>query len=189
MKHVYLYQFDPVFGFMHTRLQTWFPFNVQVYMNEHDWLARAMDKEGLDYEQRGNCFTWVEDVAKAQAIANRFLKTRWEVVLGRFADLINPALPDVLGPFRSAYYWSLLQSEFSTDILSHRASDVAEVYRQKEAEFTQLLIGKSTTRNLPPNGIDGFAWLSVSEPSREPRPPARMRAVEITGAAPGPAAP
>ncbi len=129
VKHVYLYQFDPVFGFMHTRLQTWFPFNVQVYMNEHDWLARAMDKEGLDYEQRGNCFTWVEDVAKAQVIANRFLKTRWEVVLDRFARLINPALPDVLGPFRSTYYWSLLQSEFSTDILFGRASDVAEVYR------------------------------------------------------------
>lgn len=129
VKHVYLYQFDPEYGFMHVRLQTWFPFNVQVYMNGHDWLARAMDKEGLDYEQRDNCFTWVEDIGRAQTIAEGFLKTRWERGLDPFAQLINPALPDILGPFRSSYYWSLLQSEFSTDVLFRRASDVAEVYR------------------------------------------------------------
>ena len=124
VKHIYLYQMHPVFGLTHTRLQTWFPFNLQVCMNGHDWLARAMDREGLAYEQRDNCFTWVEDIAKAQEIAERFLKTHWEKELDRFAQLINPALPDVLGPFRASYYWSLMQSEFSTDILFRDADDL-----------------------------------------------------------------
>ncbi len=47
VKHIYFYEMHPVFGLMHTRLQTWFPFNLQVCMNGHDWLARAMDQAGL----------------------------------------------------------------------------------------------------------------------------------------------
>ena len=30
---------DPIFGFMHTRIQSWSPFNVQVYVNGCVWLA------------------------------------------------------------------------------------------------------------------------------------------------------
>jgi len=124
VKHIYFYEMHPVFGLMHTRLQTWFPFNLQVCMNGHDWLARAMDQAGLRYEQRDNCFTWVEDIAEAQKIADRFLATRWERELDRFARQINPALPDVLRNFRSQYFWSLRQSEFSTDILFRNPADL-----------------------------------------------------------------
>src|ERR1700690_1349244 len=43
-------------------------------------------------------------------------------------------------------------------------------------ELRQLERGKSTMRNLPPNGMAGLARQSVSCFKREPRPPARMRA-------------
>jgi hypothetical protein len=58
---------DEVFGWMSIRIQTWFPFTIQVCINGREWLARRMDREGIAYTRRDNCFTWIEDLAKAQA--------------------------------------------------------------------------------------------------------------------------
>ena len=38
--HLYKYFVHPLFGFMNARIQTWFPFNVQVCLNGREWLAR-----------------------------------------------------------------------------------------------------------------------------------------------------
>lgn len=46
-QHLYQYQIHPEFGFMHARIQTWFPFNVQVCINGREWLSRQMDAVGL----------------------------------------------------------------------------------------------------------------------------------------------
>lgn len=37
---VYHYQIDPQLGWMYARLQTWFPFHIQVGVNGREWLAR-----------------------------------------------------------------------------------------------------------------------------------------------------
>jgi hypothetical protein len=49
--HLYFYYLDRDFGLMHVRLQTWFPFSMQVCLNGREWLARQMDHAGLGYEQ------------------------------------------------------------------------------------------------------------------------------------------
>src|SRR4029077_16777841 len=36
--HLYHYQIHPIFGFLHTRIQTWFPFYVYVCRNGREWL-------------------------------------------------------------------------------------------------------------------------------------------------------
>src|SRR3989475_1453527 len=48
--HLYFYEQHPVFGFMHLRLQTWFPFQVEICLNGREWLARQLDKVGLNYQ-------------------------------------------------------------------------------------------------------------------------------------------
>ncbi len=63
--HLYHYQVHPEFGFMHARIQTWFPFSVQICLNGREWLARAMDKAGMGYVRRDNCFVWLEDARQA----------------------------------------------------------------------------------------------------------------------------
>ena len=45
--HLYHYQIHPVFGFMHARIQTWFPFRIYVCLNGREWLARQMDQARL----------------------------------------------------------------------------------------------------------------------------------------------
>ena len=39
--HVYYYWMDRDFGLMHARLQTWFPFTIQVCLNGRLWLAQS----------------------------------------------------------------------------------------------------------------------------------------------------
>jgi hypothetical protein len=46
---LYHYVVHPVFGFLNARIQTWFPFTVQICMNGREWLARQMDQAGLAY--------------------------------------------------------------------------------------------------------------------------------------------
>ena len=41
--HLYHYQIHPRFGFMSARIQTWFPFRIQICVNGRTWLARGMD--------------------------------------------------------------------------------------------------------------------------------------------------
>jgi hypothetical protein len=46
--HFYFYYFDAEFGFMHVRLQSWFPFTIQVYINGREWLARQLAQQGSE---------------------------------------------------------------------------------------------------------------------------------------------
>jgi hypothetical protein len=52
--HLYHYQFHPLFGFMHARIQTWLPFSVQICLNGREWLARSMDLAGLQGRHGGH---------------------------------------------------------------------------------------------------------------------------------------
>src|SRR5208283_5116097 len=69
--HFYHYYQHRDFGLMHVRVQSWFPFTVDVCLNGREWLARQMDRAGLKYVQKDNCFTWVEDPAQAQRLLDQ----------------------------------------------------------------------------------------------------------------------
>jgi hypothetical protein len=54
--HLYHYYEHPKIGRMHIRVQTWFPFSVDVCLNGRQWLARQMDRAGIGYQQRDVLF-------------------------------------------------------------------------------------------------------------------------------------
>lgn len=118
---LYYYYLDPNFGFMHVRIQTWFPFTIQVYVNGHEWLARQMDHAGLGFRQLENAFHWLEDPEKTQRIAHEFVGQKWPRILEAFANEVNPLMGDLLE--NMSYYWVTDQSELATDIIfTDRAS-------------------------------------------------------------------
>ena len=115
--HLYHYLFHPVFGFMNARLQTWFPFRIQVCINGREWLSRQMDAEGLSYHRQDNCFPWIEDFTRAQQLMDDQLKANWPSLLNGIAQTVNPDLDQVLEQYPASYYWSAHQSEWATDIV------------------------------------------------------------------------
>jgi hypothetical protein len=89
------------------RIQTWFPFNIQVGLHGREWLARQMDREGLKYVQQGNCFVWIEDYQRAQELMNRQLEMKWAELLNGFAAdylkrLMSPLVRHGMLSFSSA---------------------------------------------------------------------------------------
>ena len=43
-KHYYFYYNDEEFGWMFLKIQTWFPYNVQIYINGREYLSKIFDK-------------------------------------------------------------------------------------------------------------------------------------------------
>ena len=48
-KYYYFYYLDKHFGFMHVKLQTWFPFLIQVYINGREMMKHVFDENGITY--------------------------------------------------------------------------------------------------------------------------------------------
>jgi hypothetical protein len=126
--HLYHYQVHPTFGFMNARIQTWFPFSVQVCLNGREWLARMMHGAGLHYVQRENCFTWLEDPERTQRLMDQQVQAAWPDLLNAIARSLNPLHEAMFRGFPVEYYWSTYQSEWATDILFRDAATLARLY-------------------------------------------------------------
>lgn len=126
--HMYYYYMDREFGMMYVRIQTWFPFKIQIGINGHEYLARQMDKAGIEYEKHDNCFTRIDNLKKAEKLASKLLTKKWPRVLNSFAKRVNPFMDlrrrDRLG----YYYWTVHQSECSTNIMFKDPDALASVY-------------------------------------------------------------
>jgi hypothetical protein len=125
---LYHYFVDPVFGFMHARIQTWLPFGIQICLNGREWLARTMDRAGLGYRRRENCFVAIDNVERAQRMIDRQLALAWPAALDRIARAINPAHGLMFDDFAADYYWSVHQSEWATDVMFRNSSALAAIY-------------------------------------------------------------
>jgi hypothetical protein len=113
---LYFYLNDPQFGRMFVRIQTGFPWRVQVYVNGHDWLARQLHTKGIGFVQRDNAFLSLDDPQAAQRIADQFAVLPWASVLDRFVRQFNPLLSHPWLKGRN-YSWFIDQAEYSTDVL------------------------------------------------------------------------
>jgi hypothetical protein len=124
---LYFYFLDPQFGLRHVRVQTWFPFTTQVYLNGHDWLARQLHDAGSGFVQHDNALTQLDDPAQAQALADGFPRLDWVKILDGWARQVNPLLgePWLKG---QSYYWVIDQAEYSTDVLFHDRPALSDLY-------------------------------------------------------------
>src|SRR6266699_1736482 len=129
-KCLYVYQYwqHPVLGWLNARMETWFPFSIQICMNGRTWLARQMDRAGIRYRQQDNCFPWADDWGQAQELMNTQLQAKWPELLDGIAHLLNPIHEEIFRRFPLHYYWSTYQSEWATDIVFGRAEDLRRLY-------------------------------------------------------------
>jgi len=114
--HYYCYYLDAEFGLMHIRLQSWFPFDIQVYLNGREWLARQLDQRGIPYDRYDNKLTHIADSETAQTLSERFTQRKWLRVLHAFARRVNPFLGAIRKAGFGDYYWTLAQAEYATDV-------------------------------------------------------------------------
>ena len=126
--HYYHYLIDQHWGWCQVRVQTWFPFNLHVVLNGREWLAQQLQKAGLGYRRRENCFLELENVDKAQCLMDEQLRTDWPEQLNALAARAFPIEASCFAVCPVPYYWSVDQSEWATDVLFRSPGDLARWY-------------------------------------------------------------
>lgn len=125
---LYHYWMHPLFGFRNARIQTWFPFPIQICLNGREWLARQVEAAGLEYVRQDNCFPWIADWTQAQRLMDRQLRTNWPKMLDSVARQLNPAHGKIFQKHPVSYYWSTYQSEWAIDIVFREAAELRRLY-------------------------------------------------------------
>jgi hypothetical protein len=146
--HYYHYYLDPDFGLIHARVQTWLPFTLHVCANGRERLARQMDRAGLRYVQRDNCFTDVSDFAQAQALLDEQKRFGWSAWLDGLAGRAQPAHAALLGTKALSYYWSVNDSEWASDVVFHSGAALAGLYPRLVRQGIEALSSHDVLRYL-----------------------------------------
>ncbi len=122
--HYYFYYIDEMLGLVYVRVPTWCPFRLQIYINGHNILAHELDIENISYTMLDNAFDSISDPEKAQQIADNIdikqIHRRLETLVWKFCPVYKE--------FDMQYHWTILQAEYSTDIVYKKQSDLQAIY-------------------------------------------------------------
>jgi hypothetical protein len=159
---LYFYFLHPQLGLIHVRIQSWFPFVVQVAVNGHDWLAIQLRRQNIPFEQIDNAFIKITDPDKAQYLADQFCRLNWPALLQKLAAFANPLLKNLLAG--QAYYWATDQAEFATDIMFKSQAALNPLFRELfkhaflcfGASDVLAFLGKKITPNFTSEVITDF---------------------------------
>jgi len=109
----YFYFIDEQLGLCYLRVPTWCPFRLQFYFNGHNWLANQLKQRGIAYKMMDNAFVHIDDYAAANQLTNEFNVELLHQRLDEFAQQYCPVITEL----KLAYYWSVMQSEYATDLV------------------------------------------------------------------------
>jgi len=122
--HYYFYLIDEELGLGYVRLPTWCPFRLQIYFNGHGWLALSLAKSGIHHSLMDNAFSEIADFSRAQSLSNSFKVDMLHTRLDLFAERFCPIIKE----FDLRYHWSIMQTEYATDIVFKRQQDLQSIY-------------------------------------------------------------
>lgn len=150
--HYYFYFIDEALGLCYLRVPTWCPFRLQFYCNGHSWLARKLTAAGIEFSAADNVFVRISDMDRAQALADAMHPDELHRRLDRYAKRFCP----VTDVFAQAYHWSLMQVEYSTDLIFRAEATLKALYEQLareavlsvKAEQVASFLGKKITPQL-----------------------------------------
>lgn len=149
--HYYFYFIDPVYGLCYLRLPTWCPFQLQFYFNGHNWLARQLDKAGIDYHLQDNVFTHISDYEQAQAIADAFQVQPLHRCIDQYAHRFCPVATS-LNP--TGYHWSIMQVEYATDLIFKNQQTLADVFDHLIKQIMHAITPDDVARFLADKKLD-----------------------------------
>ena len=128
--HIYFYFIDEQLGLCHFRVQTFFPFKVQIYFNGHEKLACDLDRAEIAYQKDDNCFTWISDLLKAQEFADDLDIKKLHDLFDKWVLKYVPILKRLQKKWNITYHWSPKQVEFASDILFKSQIRLEGLYEQ-----------------------------------------------------------
>jgi hypothetical protein len=126
----YFYLRDARLGRMFLRLCPYFPFNVQVCLNGHEWLARQLAHEGIAFRQRDNAIMDCAAPERLQELADAFgpddVVAAVEPLLARWLTFFSPE-ERALG-YR--HRLKMVQMEYCHNLIFHERAVVDRLFNR-----------------------------------------------------------
>jgi hypothetical protein len=154
VNHYAFHIHDPEWGHVTIKVCGHAPFNVQVSLNGHEYVARQAAKRKIPFTKEGNCFTETPDLAGLSRVAETIRSKR---AIGRLKQVCEhwvytACLCYVLNladqqrtDFR--YCWSLYQAEYSRNLMFHSGRAMEEIF-QTAIDRTRRALDVKTIRTL-----------------------------------------
>lgn len=140
----YFYFIDELLGLCYVRVPTWLPFKLQIFFNGHAWLSSELAQKNIGHQMMDNAFVAIDDWEKAQKISDGMAIEKLHKKLNAFAKTYCPVHQE----FKQEYHWSIMQCEYSADIVFKKQEYLKPLYEQ--------LIAKAIHSVKPENIITFF---------------------------------
>jgi len=128
--HIYFYFIDEQLGLCYFRVQTFFPFKIQIYFNGREHLARKLEKEQIIYEKDDNCITYFSDFNRAQELADDLDIAKLHALFDGWVEKYIIILPELTKRWDLSYHWSIKQLEYAKDIIFKTQEELEYLYFQ-----------------------------------------------------------
>jgi hypothetical protein len=135
VNHYSFYIMDPDWGQLIIRLCPHPPFNAQIILNGHEYVARQATQKGIDFIKEGNCFTQVSDAAGLARIADTM---RAKSSVGRMVQVCRRWIYSACLCFALSgdeqtqsgfeYSFSVYQAEYSRNLIFTRGRIMDQVF-------------------------------------------------------------
>ncbi|MFP3976006.1 MAG: hypothetical protein ACLFVK_07285 [Dehalococcoidia bacterium] len=139
--YVNLYYFhimDPEWGHVTIRFCPHPPFNAQIILNGHEYVAIAARKQNIGFVKEGNCFTQVSDAAGLARVADAMIRPSGETDEGRLVQVCERWIYstclcfalDLAEQERTGfrYSYSVYQAEYSRNLLFESGHIMDQVF-------------------------------------------------------------
>jgi hypothetical protein len=122
----YIYFIDKVLGLCFVRIPTWIPFRIQFYFNGHNYLAYKLRKNKIDYKMNDNAFIEISGYQSVQKLSDDIRAKDFHIWLDKIIERYIPFLEET----GQSYRWTILQAEYSTDIIFREKEDLRLLYEE-----------------------------------------------------------
>lgn len=127
-KYYYLYMIDDDFGWMYLKIQTWFPFNVQIYFNVREYICKQLDKENIHYQRYNNSLTHIYNIERVQEISDHLQNINLHRKFDGIVSKYNNLLPRFKENFSHGYFWTVFECKYATDIMFKTREDLENIF-------------------------------------------------------------
>lgn len=135
VNHYSFHIMDPAWGHLTIKMAGHPPFDAQVMLNGHEYVAAQARAAGVDFGKEGNCFTLVPDPARLAELADTLSRQEATGLLRQAADrwiystcLCFALSPEEIEATRFHYDYSVYQVEYSRNLIFANGAELDDVF-------------------------------------------------------------
>jgi len=82
----------------------------------------------MSYRREHNCYPWIRDIGRAQALMDQQHQSEWCKLLGPLVRRCHPLSAQINAPIEQEYYWTAAETEYATDVMFRDREALKRIY-------------------------------------------------------------